>query len=206
MIYTGKSLDILKSLEDNSVDCVITDPPYAGFDGMESHVSYCDWFEKHLLEMKRICRSEKRIVVSQPQKRFSLFQQRFNLQLAIKIENAMEDSRGADVYFLSQAPSLRNPLTKAEQWPSDIIPKSIHPNDRNIGKMSIIVKAMSNVGDVVLDPFCGSGAIGIACILLGRKYIGIELMKERADDASRRIESALIYTELTSNNESNQTP
>ena len=110
----------------------------------------------------------------------------------------MEDSRGADVYFLSQALSSLNPLTNAEQWPSDIIPKSIHPNDRNIGKMSIIVKAMSNVGDVVLDPFCGSGAIGIACILLGRKYIGIELMKERADDASRRIESALIYAEITS--------
>jgi len=198
MIYTGKSLDILKSLEENSVDCVITDPPYSGFAGMESHVSYCNWFEKHFLEMKRICRTAERIVVSQPPKRFSLFQQRFNVQSAIKIENAMEDSRGADVYFLSQALSSLNPLTNAEQWPSDIIPKSIHPNDRNIGKMSIIVKAMSNVGDVVLDPFCGSGAIGIACILLGRKYIGIELMKERADDASRRIESALIYAEITS--------
>lgn len=199
MIYTGKSSDILKTLDDNSVDCVITDPPYSGFAGMESASSYCDWFEEHFLEMKRVCRSEQRIIVSQPRKRFNLFEQRFNFQSAIKIENAMQDARGADAYFLLQTTTSPKVLPNAEQWPGDIIPKSIHPNDRNIGKMAIIVKAMSNVGDVVLDPFCGSGAIGVACILLGRKYIGIELMKERAEDASRRIKAALMYAESTPN-------
>lgn len=199
MIYTGKSLDILKSLEDSSVDCVITDPPYNGFNGMESDVSYCNWFAGHLLEMKRICRSQHRIIVSQPPSRFGLFHQRFNFKSAVKIENAMEDSRGDHAYFLLQTPGLRNALPKAEEWPNDIVPKSIHPNSRDIGKMAIIVKAMSKVGDVVLDPFCGSGAIGVACILLGRKYIGIELMKERADDAARRIESANMYAELLAN-------
>ena len=199
MIFTGKSLNILKNLEDNCVDCVITDPPYRGFEGMHSESTYCDWFERHFLEMKRVCRWRRRIVVSQPQGRIELFKQRFDFQSTIKIENAMDDLRGDDVYFLCQSQKEQTAPPSAAQWPADIVPKSIHPNDRNIAKMSIVVKAMSNVGDVVLDPFCGSGAIGVACILLGRKYIGIELFKERADDASKRIAAAQKYIDSTFN-------
>lgn len=199
MIYTGQSLDILKTLDDNSVDCIITDPPYAGFDGMETASAYCNWFETHFFEMKRICRSEHRIIVSQPKQMFALFQQRFNYPLALKIPNAMEDLRGDDAYFLYHELVSTDMQVAPDKWPSDIIPESIHPNDRNIVKMAMLVKAMSNPGDIVLDPFCGSGAIGIACILLGRKYIGIELMEERADDAKKRIQAAHDYIASISN-------
>jgi len=43
---------------------------------------------------------------------------------------------------------------------------------------------------VVLDPFAGAGTTGIACKVLGRKFIGIELNKEYAEMARRRIRSA----------------
>lgn len=45
----------------------------------------------------------------------------------------------------------------------------------------------SNEGDVVLDPFMGSGTTAIACIHTGRKYIGFELSKEYCEIAERRI-------------------
>jgi site-specific DNA-methyltransferase (adenine-specific) len=48
----------------------------------------------------------------------------------------------------------------------------------------------SNEGDVVLDPFMGSGTTGAACKHLGRDFIGIELDDQYFDVASKRISEA----------------
>lgn len=48
----------------------------------------------------------------------------------------------------------------------------------------------SNAGDVVLDPFMGSGTTGIACLNTGRDFIGIELDNEYFDIARKRIADA----------------
>ena len=45
-------------------------------------------------------------------------------------------------------------------------------------------------GDVVLDPFMGSGTTGVACMNLGRKFIGIEIEPKYFDIACKRIEDA----------------
>ena len=47
----------------------------------------------------------------------------------------------------------------------------------------------SNEGDVVLDPFMGSGTTGVACKNLNRNFIGIEISKEYFEIAKKRIES-----------------
>jgi DNA modification methylase len=50
-----------------------------------------------------------------------------------------------------------------------------------------IIKYYSYVGDVVLDPFIGSGTTAISCLDLGRKYIGIEIHQEYVDMCEDRI-------------------
>ena len=45
-------------------------------------------------------------------------------------------------------------------------------------------------GGVVLDPFMGSGSTGVAAVLEGRDFVGIELGAESYDIATRRIEAA----------------
>jgi DNA modification methylase len=52
-----------------------------------------------------------------------------------------------------------------------------------------IVKYYSYVGDVVLDPFIGSGTTAISCIDLKRQYLGIEIHQEYIDMAQNRIAS-----------------
>ena len=49
----------------------------------------------------------------------------------------------------------------------------------------------SNEGDVVLDPFAGSGTTGVACKNLNRNFIGIELDEEYFEIAEGRIKEAL---------------
>ena len=54
----------------------------------------------------------------------------------------------------------------------------------------------SNEGDIVLDPFMGSGTTAIACINTNRKYIGFELDKHYCDIANERIQKALAEKEV----------
>lgn len=49
------------------------------------------------------------------------------------------------------------------------------------------IKAGSRVGDLVLDPFSGSGTTGVASVNLGRRYLGIELNPEYGAMSRRRI-------------------
>lgn len=50
----------------------------------------------------------------------------------------------------------------------------IHPNQKSLDLMLYLVKTYSKEGDLVLDNTMGSGMTGIACILLNRRFIGIE--------------------------------
>jgi site-specific DNA-methyltransferase (adenine-specific) len=52
------------------------------------------------------------------------------------------------------------------------------------------IQSWSNPGDVVLDPFLGSGTTGVAALQLGRKFIGIEISDEYLQTAKQRIEEA----------------
>lgn len=53
-----------------------------------------------------------------------------------------------------------------------------------------LIKMLTYEGDVVLDPFMGSGSTGVACVNTNRDFIGIELDKEYFKIAERRIEDA----------------
>lgn len=62
-----------------------------------------------------------------------------------------------------------------------------HPTQKPLALMRWCLKWVS--GDV-LDPFMGSGTTGVACINLGRKFIGIEIERRYFDIACSRIENA----------------
>jgi len=53
--------------------------------------------------------------------------------------------------------------------------------------MEWLVKTYTNVGDVVIDPFMGSGTTGVACAMHGRRFIGIEKEPEYFEKAVQRI-------------------
>ena len=50
------------------------------------------------------------------------------------------------------------------------------------------IESWTNEGDVVLDPFMGSGTTGLAALDLGRKFIGIEMNKEYFELSKQRLE------------------
>jgi len=60
-----------------------------------------------------------------------------------------------------------------------------------MGVLDRIIKASSNPGDIVLDPFNGSGTTVVAAARLGRKYVGIDQSAEYVEHARKRVEHAL---------------
>lgn len=62
-----------------------------------------------------------------------------------------------------------------------------HPTQKSLKLMEEIIKTHTNEGDVVFDPFMGSGTTGVAALNLGRKFIGIEKNEEYFKLAKKRI-------------------
>lgn len=52
------------------------------------------------------------------------------------------------------------------------------------------IGSASDIGDITLDPYMGSGTSGVAAAMLGRRFIGIEIEPKYFDIACRRIEEA----------------
>ena len=57
--------------------------------------------------------------------------------------------------------------------------------------VEICIAASSKSGDLVMDPFTGSGTTGVVAVKLGRRFVGIELYKKYKDMAQKRISDAL---------------
>lgn len=64
----------------------------------------------------------------------------------------------------------------------------IHPTQKPLPVIEWILSKYTQEGDLILDPFMGSGTTAIACHKLQRNYIGFELDKEYFELASKRIE------------------
>ena len=66
-----------------------------------------------------------------------------------------------------------------------------HPTQKPLELSEYFLRTYSNELDLVLDPFMGSGTTGVACVKLGRKFIGIEIEPKYFDIACKRISEAL---------------
>lgn len=74
--------------------------------------------------------------------------------------------------------------------------KRFHPTQKPLKLIERLVQASSNKGDVILDPFMGSGTTGVACKHLDRNFIGIELDPNYFKLAKERIETTTFPIKL----------
>jgi len=66
-----------------------------------------------------------------------------------------------------------------------------HPTQKPIKLIDNFVELLSNEGDIVLDPFMGSGTTGVSCKKLNRKFIGIDKNEEYVNIAKARIKEVM---------------
>lgn len=92
-------------------------------------------------------------------------------------------------YAKSLYKRLTNVWTDISETTFNVQQKIKHATPKPILAIERIIKAHTELGDVVLDPFLGSGTTAIASKRLGRNYIGIELNKEFCDLAQKQVDA-----------------
>ena len=66
--------------------------------------------------------------------------------------------------------------------------KMVHPTEKPVGLLANLISSVTKPGDLILDPFAGSGSTLVAAKKTGRRFIGIELDDDYFVTAQRRIE------------------
>ena len=110
-------------------------------------------------------------------------------------ENIVVLSKDKDSYnFYDKSSKCSNVIKGINQ---DIPTSEEHPTQKPVELMRRLIKIHSKKGDIVLDPFLGSGTTAVACIELERKFIGYELSDSYCKMAEKRIKPYLEQVKLT---------
>jgi site-specific DNA-methyltransferase (adenine-specific) len=89
-----------------------------------------------------------------------------------------------------KAKNINNMGTSTLLNVQNIIGKKLHPTEKPVELMKILIENSSNPGDIILDPFLGSGSTCVAAVNTNRHYIGFELDEKYFDIACQRLDEA----------------
>jgi modification methylase len=89
------------------------------------------------------------------------------------------------------------PICSGAERLKDSAGRKAHPTQKPEALLTRLILAASNPGDLVLDPFFGSGTTGVAARRLRRSFIGIERDPVYAESARRRIDAVESLPEET---------
>lgn len=64
-----------------------------------------------------------------------------------------------------------------------------YPTEKPVDLVKILIEQSSSPGDVVLDPFCGSGAVGVAALSTGRRFVGFDVKTRAVELTQARLEA-----------------
>ncbi len=82
---------------------------------------------------------------------------------------------------------IKLPILQGNERIKNADGRAAHPTQKPEKLLEIIITASSDEGDIVLDPFIGSGTTAVVAKKLGRRWIGIEINKDYIDMAMKRI-------------------
>jgi len=69
----------------------------------------------------------------------------------------------------------------------------LHPTQKPVGLMAWIIEEFTRPGDLILDPYMGSGPVAAAAYRLGRRYIGVEIVPEYCQIAINRLAQPALF-------------
>ena len=203
-LYNGDCLKYLKTLKDNEIDVLITDPPYGkkadkgtnGF-GCSKNRRYNDnWDSKIPSEeiFNEMLRVSKKVIIfganyfahMLPPSKCWIF---WDKKGDIAFKNPFADG---ELIYTNFTKPVKRIVFKQQGLITDSKDKRVHPTQKPSELMQILIENYTNKNDIILDCFMGSGSTGVACMNTNRKFIGIELDNNYFDIASKRIEEAFF--------------
>jgi site-specific DNA-methyltransferase (adenine-specific) len=264
-IYQGDSLDLLKELPDNSVDLVITSPPYST---LKTYITdtgilasdYVDWFIPYCKEIERVLKPKGSFILNindkvengfrhpyvfdliselHKQTGLKMFERLFWNKLKSLPNRARFGDRVEYLFWFAKEKGFQfyldemrteyseksikrmtKPLKKRfartegddnleyKDWspnPKGALPTTLinisseskriadtHVAVYPVELVDYFIKGSTKEGDLVLDPFMGTGTTAVSAKKLGRNFIGFEMQEDYIDVAKKRIEECLL--------------
>ena len=223
-LYNMDCLEGMRQLPDKSVDLIVTDPPYefeTRGSGFHKKRDYYDEIaaqglaagitEEYLVEMERVMKATNIYLFcnkNQLRMYFNFYQDK-NCDLLVwhKLNPipVVNNKYLSDLEYIFFARDKGVKLygeyaTLSKVYTSNVNKEDLntwgHPTIKPLNIIRTLIFNSSKEGDIILDPFMGSGTTAVACIREKRHWIGYELNPEYYKIATRRIDFERRQTSL----------
>lgn len=203
-IVQGDCVQLMKRLPEACIDLVVTDPPYLvnyrSRDGRTiPNDRAADWLRPAFAEIYRVMKPNTFCVCFYGWNRVDLFMdawKRAGLTPAGHI--VWQKQYASNTSFLAACHEQAYLLVKGHPFVPrsnamrDVLPwqysgNYLHPTQKPEIAIEPLVRALSRPGQVVLDPFAGSGTTAVVARKLGRRYLAFELDPEYFKIAQERL-------------------
>jgi site-specific DNA-methyltransferase (adenine-specific) len=239
-IIQGDCLKVIKNIPDDSVDLIVTSPPYNNWRNQRTQKDKAEYWQRTniiygdfednlpdeeyqesqktiineclrvLKETGTLCYNHKDQIfnfkVTTPLqwilKTKAVYRQRITWnRLGMQAFNPVRFYRvEEDIYILGKNSKFKwnqNCAKYLSIWDIQPSPKNGHPAPFPIEIPRRLILAFTSEGDLVLDPYCGSGTTCLAAKQLNRFYIGIEREEEYVMLANKRIKSLTTLSQCS---------
>lgn len=246
-IYNQDVLEVMKGMSDESVDLVVTDPPYkivtggckvngdtsknpSGMlnRGIAANDLKSKWINKSNVDFIRsgsLFKHNKikfsdwmpevfRVLKNQTHAYFMVNDRNLNelmteaIKAGFKLQNVLvwkKNNATPNKYYMKncefivmcrkgKAKNIANMGTKNVLEVNNIIGSKTHPTEKPVDLLEILIRNSSKQGDVVFEPFLGTGSTLVAAQNLGRNGIGVEVDEQYFEIAQKRLQP--VYEEL----------
>jgi site-specific DNA-methyltransferase (adenine-specific) len=222
LINKNDAIDWLRGLHDASVDLVVTDPPYESLEKhraigtttrlKHSKASSNDWFEifpnarfeELFTELYRVLKKNRHLYlfcdqetmfVAKPiaeaagfrfwkpliwdkQKIGMGYHYRSRYELVLFFEKGKRKLNNLSIPDILQAPRIHNG----------------YPAEKPVAISETLISQSTDLGELVIDPFMGSGSVGLAALTLKRQFLGNDLCDEAV-----RVSNARLFDYIAAN-------
>ncbi|MFA0318077.1 DNA methyltransferase [Vibrio cyclitrophicus] len=246
-IYNEDVLAVMKDMSDESVDLVVTDPPYKIATGgckvngdtsknpsgmlnlgIAANDLKSKWINKSNVDFIRsgsLFKHNKikfsdwmpevfRVLKNQTHAYFMVNDRNLNelmteaIKAGFKLQNVLvwkKNNATPNKYYMKncefivmcrkgKAKNIVNMGTKNVLEVNNIIGSKTHPTEKPVDLLEILIRNSSKQGDVVFEPFLGTGSTLVAAQNLGRNGIGVEVDEQYFEIAQKRLQP--VYEEL----------
>jgi DNA modification methylase len=207
-IIHGNCIDVMRTMPDSSVDFILTDPPYiANYKSRSGQTLANDdnaaWLKPSFAQMYRVLKQNAFAISFYGWPKVDLFFAAWKgagFRIAGHIvfrkgyasKSSFLEYRHEAAYLLVKG----NPAFPAAPLP-DVMDWTYsgnkhHPTQKSIHILKPLIKSFTQPGQLVLDPFAGSGSSCVAAQRTGRNYIGIELDQVHHQTAQIRLAAPVV--------------
>lgn len=221
IIFNCDCINGMNHMPDNSVDLIVTDPPYKTITGGTKDGAKSDRPKGVLSKNKNLFKYQNGICIKswigelyrvlREGKHCYIFTNSLNIkEMLIEAENAGFKLHNVLVWEKNNCTPSQFYMKNCEyilffrkgkaKWINDIgrsktvhsfkniIGNKFHPTQKPVELLEFYITNSSEKGDIVFDPFIGSGSTALAALHTGRKFIGYEIDEKYYQIACQRVD------------------